>query len=78
MVHGHHMDPGLFKPLSVLSGDLEVLTDEPHGGDTAQTDDDLGADQGHLITEVADAGLDLRVEGITVLGGRHLTILPMK
>ena len=64
---GHHVHPGLLKPLAVLLGDLEVGLDEPHGGDAAQTYDDLGPDDGHLVAQVADAGVLLRIQGITVL-----------
>ena len=68
MVDGHHLDPSLFKPLAVLFGDLEILPDEAHGGNAAQADDDLGAEQRHLVAEIADAGLHLHVEGVPVLG----------
>ena len=39
---GHDLDPAFLKPLPVLLGDFEVLLDDPHGGDAAQADDDLG------------------------------------
>ena len=62
------MGAGLFKPLAVLLGDLEILPDEAHGGNAAQADNDFGAEQRHLVAEIADAGLYLHVEGVTVLG----------
>ena len=68
MVQGGHPHPGLPDPLAVLPGDLEVLPDEAAGGDAAQAHDDLGADQGHLGPEIADAGVLLGVQGVPVLG----------
>ena len=67
MEQGHHLDAGLLEPLAVFLGDLEILLDDAHGGDAAQTYDDLGADQGRLIAEIADAGILLRIQGVPVL-----------
>ena len=77
MEYGHHGDAGLFKPQAMLTSDLEVGFDEAHGGDPSQTDDDLRPDEGHLVAEVADAGVLLRVQGSRFWGGRHLTMLAM-
>ena len=43
-------------PLTVLPADLEVLADILHGGDAAQADDDLRADQGDLLLQPGAAG----------------------
>ena len=63
-----HPDAGLVDPLAVFAGDLEILTDQTAGGNAAQADDDLGADQGHLIAQVVDTGILLGVQGIAILG----------
>ena len=72
MIEGGHGHAGLFHPLAVLPGDAIVLPDEAHGGDAAQADDDLGPDEGHLVAEIADAGILLGVQGVTVVGGTAL------
>ena len=69
MEQGGHVDPGLLKPLAVLLGDFEVGLDETDGGDAPQADDDFGADQGHLVAQVADAGVLLGVQRVAVVGG---------
>ena len=52
----------------MLASDAEILVDDPHGGHAPQTDDDLGFEQGGLGPQIADAGVLLDVQGVTVPG----------
>lgn len=67
MENSGHMDSGLLKPLAVFLGNLEVGLNQAHGGNPPQAHDDLGPDQGHLVAQVADAGLLLQIQRIPVL-----------
>ena len=53
----HHPHAVFQEKLPVLTGDLEVRGNEAAGRDTAQANNDLGADQGGLCLEPVDAGL---------------------
>ena len=68
MEQGGHPYAVLLKPLAVLPGDLEVRLDKTAGGDSAQADDDFGADQRHLAAQIVDAGVLLGVQRVPVLG----------
>ena len=68
MVDGGVQHPVLLHPLPMLLGDPVVRLDQAHGGDPAQTHHDFGLDQLHLLPEVADAGVLLRVQRVPVLG----------
>ena len=68
MIHRHHLQPALFKPLTVLPGDLEVAADDAHGGNAAETDDDFRVQQLHLAAQVIDARILLHAERIAVFG----------
>ena len=68
--HGHN---AVFDgPLTMLPADLEVLADILHGGDAAQADDDLRADQGDLLLQPAAAGGLLLRERVAVFRGAAL------
>ena len=68
MVDGGHGHPCFLHPLPVLLGDPIVGVNEPLGGDAAQADDHLGAQQGHLVAQIADTGVLLGVQGVPVVG----------
>ena len=54
MIERGEEDAALFGELSVFAGDLEIRTDEAHGRDTAEADDDLRLDQLRLRAQEAD------------------------
>ena len=52
----------------MFPGDLEIGLDKAHGSDPPQTDNDPGPDECHLVAEIVNAGVLLRVQGIPVVG----------
>ena len=68
VVHRHEFKATLFHPLPMLARDLEVLADQAHRRDAAEADDQLRAQQRHLLAQIADAGVLFRLQGVTVVG----------
>ena len=68
MIGGHDAAAIPVKPLAMLPGDAEVLPNQAHGGDAAQTDDDLGVHQGDLPGQPGVAGLLLHIQRVPVPG----------
>ena len=54
MVNGGHKVVALFKPLTVLLGDLEVGLDKSHCRNSAKAYDDLGVDESDLLADNDD------------------------
>ena len=67
MQHGHHPHALLLDECAVLSGDAQVGLYQPHAGDPAEGDDDLGADDARLLAQISDAALLLVLLRIAVL-----------
>ena len=67
MQRRHHQHAVFFKEQAVLARDAKVRLDDPHRGDPAQTDDDLGAQQLDLVAQPADAQLLLLGLGVAVV-----------
>ena len=64
MINGSHQIVPLWKPFSMLLGDAEIGLDETRRRDATQADNDLWAQQAHLLAQIADAGI--------LLGRQHL------
>ena len=67
MVDRHIAYAVTMNPLTVLPGDPEIGIDQPHGGNTTQTDDDLRLQQRQLLLQKANTGILLLRHGIPVL-----------
>lgn len=74
MIECSEENAALFSKLSVFAGNLEIRTDEAHGRDTAEADDDLRLDQLRLRAQEADTRILSVCIGSRFLGGRHLTM----
>ena len=68
MINGSHLHAGPVEPLPMLLGNTKSLVNDPHGGDSAQTNDDFGADQGRLGAEITNTGVLLCVQGVPIAG----------
>ena len=60
MIECSEENAALFSKLSVFAGNLEIRTDEAHGRDTAEADDDLRLDQLRLRAQEADTRIRRR------------------
>lgn len=49
VVEGGILHAVLREPMPMFSRDAEILFDQPHGGDPAETDDDFRLQQGKLL-----------------------------
>ena len=56
VINGGHIKISLFHPFPVLFCNLEIGFDEFGGRNAPQTDNHLGADDAHLLAQMADAG----------------------
>ena len=72
VVHRHELKAALFHPLPMLARDLEVLADQAHGRDAAEADDQLRAQQRHLLAQIADA-VKITQEALADLGADEKT-----
>ena len=68
MVQGGHPDAVFIEKQAVLLGDLEVRTDQLHGGHAPQTHDDLRLHQLRLTPQIAEAGGLFAIQRVAVLG----------
>ena len=68
MIEGGKEDAALFDELPVLAGDLEIWPDQAHGGDAAETDDDLRLEELRLRAQKIDTGVLLGLHGVPVFG----------
>ena len=66
MIGAHHQDTVFLKELAMFFGDAEIRFDELHGGNTAQTHQDLRAHEIKLIAQPTDAGILFLRLGIPV------------
>ena len=60
-------DAVFLRPLPMFARDAEILTDELHRGNAPEADNDLRAQQPHLLAQVADARLLLDLQRVTVV-----------
>ena len=68
MVDRGEQERAFLHQLPVFLRDPVVRMDQAHGGDAAEADDDLRADQLHLLPEVPDAGVLLLGKRVPVAG----------
>ena len=68
MIYRGHKIVTLFKPHTVLLGDLEIGLDKSHCADSAKANDNLGIDMCDLLAKITDAGILLLGKGIAVFG----------
>ena len=67
MIYRSHRESAFFHDLTVLACYLEVGMDETGRRDPSKTDDDLRADELHLLSEVPDTRIRFLGEGVTVV-----------
>ena len=67
MIYRSHRESAFFHDLTVLACYLEVGMDETGRRDPSETDDDLRADELHLLSEVPDTRIRFLGEGVTVV-----------
>lgn len=84
MIECSEENAALFSKLSVFAGNLEIRTDEAHGRDTAEADDDLRLDQLRLRAQEADTRILLGLHRVAVFGRaalddvRDIAVFPAK
>ena len=68
VINCRHKIVTLFKPFTVLFGDLEIGLYKTHSGNSSKANDNLGPYKSYLLTQIVDASVFLSGKGVSVFG----------
>ena len=67
MIHSGEPNAAFFDPLPVFPGNAVIFTNQTHSGDSAQADNDFGADDAGLHPQPVDACILLFFEWVPIV-----------